>query len=275
MALTKRLIKGAPLTFQEGDNNLDYLESLAINAITTGNTGSVQTLKGTLILTGSIDMAQSFTTRIFGADYISARFLAPTAVYQGVFNSGSATGSIVPVISTDWTVSNVVVGSSIFQSVKYITSDFGIGLEYNNFKSPAKAAPAIKIAYNADLSVFNTDNNIYEAGYSTIVTNNRNMSNFETARDWSYQYGVYHALTVTGSFLSRDNTNLGTNINHFTRIVGSLLVTGSAEVSGSVSISKVLNLSPQNPLPAGQLGSLAVSGSSLYFHNGSNWGVIS
>jgi hypothetical protein len=31
MALTKRLVKGSPLTFQEGDDNLDYLENLATN----------------------------------------------------------------------------------------------------------------------------------------------------------------------------------------------------------------------------------------------------
>jgi hypothetical protein len=29
MGLTKRLVKGRPLTFAEGDANLDYLESLS------------------------------------------------------------------------------------------------------------------------------------------------------------------------------------------------------------------------------------------------------
>ena len=47
----------------------------------------------------------------------------------------------------------------------------------------------------------------------------------------------------------------------------------SVEVTGSVSVSEVLSLQPQDPLPAGGLGQLAVSGSDLYFHNGTNWVV--
>ena len=54
MALVKRLVKGLPLTFAEGDNNLVYLETLALNAATTGSnsfTGS-QTITGSVIATG-------------------------------------------------------------------------------------------------------------------------------------------------------------------------------------------------------------------------------
>jgi hypothetical protein len=42
-------------------------------------------------------------------------------------------------------------------------------------------------------------------------------------------------------------------------------------VTGSVNISSALNLAPTNPLPTGVVGSLAVSGSNLYFHNGADW----
>jgi len=37
MALVKRLVKGSPLTFAEGDDNLVYLETLALDAATTGS----------------------------------------------------------------------------------------------------------------------------------------------------------------------------------------------------------------------------------------------
>jgi hypothetical protein len=63
------------------------------------------------------------------------------------------------------------------------------------------------------------------------------LSNLEAATDWSFQFGTYHALTVTGSFLSRDNTNLGTNINNYTRITGNLRITGSANITGSLNTS--------------------------------------
>jgi hypothetical protein len=44
-------------------------------------------------------------------------------------------------------------------------------------------------------------------------------------------------------------------------------------VTGSVSISETMKLKPQNPLPSGTIGDLAVSGSSLYFYNGA-WTLI-
>jgi hypothetical protein len=48
-------------------------------------------------------------------------------------------------------------------------------------------------------------------------------------------------------------------------------LSGSYSVTGSVSITQTLSLSPSDPLPTGQLGMLAVSGSDLYFHNGTSW----
>jgi hypothetical protein len=47
------------------------------------------------------------------------------------------------------------------------------------------------------------------------------------------------------------------------------------DVTGSVNISQVMTLAKQNPLPTGTTGSLAVSGSGLYFHNGTSWNLIS
>jgi hypothetical protein len=48
----------------------------------------------------------------------------------------------------------------------------------------------------------------------------------------------------------------------------------SAEVTGSVSISDVLQLAQKDPLPAGAVGQLAVSGSNLYYNNGATWTQI-
>jgi hypothetical protein len=262
------------------DGTINFINGVgAVQGTLSSISGGLQLgnsiVSGNLDISGSIGFVDSLNTSLYGADYISGRYLAGTPTYRGIFNPGFTTGSIQPVISTDWTVSYAVVGSGIFGNTKYVTSDLGIGLEYNNFQSPAKASPAIKIAYNSAISEFNSTTNIYEAGYSTIITNNRNMSNVEPAIDWSYQFGTYHALTVTGSFLSRDNTNLGTTINNYSRVTGRLLVTGSTEITGSATISQTLNLKAQDPLPTGQLGSLAVSASALYFHNGAAWKEVS
>ena len=54
MALTKRLVKGSPLTFAEGDANLDYLAALATNTSSFATKSSNvfigdQTISGSII----------------------------------------------------------------------------------------------------------------------------------------------------------------------------------------------------------------------------------
>jgi hypothetical protein len=41
-----------------------------------------------------------------------------------------------------------------------------------------------------------------------------------------------------------------------------------------VQLNNVLELAQQDPLPAGSVGQLSVSGSNLYYHNGSSWSQI-
>jgi hypothetical protein len=70
-----------------------------------------------------------------------------------------------------------------------------------------------------------------------------------------------------------------TTINSLT-IPGSLTVTGSIKTvansyfTGSVNLGTKLNLRAQTPLPTGNTGDLAVSGSALYFHNGTAWKAV-
>ena len=52
-------------------------------------------------------------------------------------------------------------------------------------------------------------------------------------------------------------------------------VSGSMSVNESLTIGTVAKLEPQDPLPSGELGMLAVSSSAfLYFHNGAQWQVV-
>ena len=56
--------------------------------------------------------------------------------------------------------------------------------------------------------------------------------------------------------------------SRLTTVVGTLVVTGSTNVTN------VLNLTALNPLPSGNPGDLAVSGSNLWFYSGS-WHKVS
>ena len=68
---------------------------------------------------------------------------------------------------------------------------------------------------------------------------------------------------------SKDSTNISARaVRSFTILDGS---SATVSVSGSVRIDEVLSLTAINPLPNGSLGSMAVSGSRLYFHNGTTW----
>jgi hypothetical protein len=49
---------------------------------------------------------------------------------------------------------------------------------------------------------------------------------------------------------------------------------GVVKIQGSTNISQVMNLAKQSALPTGTTGSLAVSGSHLYFHNGTSWNQV-
>jgi hypothetical protein len=51
-------------------------------------------------------------------------------------------------------------------------------------------------------------------------------------------------------------------------------IIGSLNISGSLGVGSVLNLSPFLYLPSGSLGDLVVSGSNLYFNDGTNWGEV-
>jgi hypothetical protein len=98
--------------------------------------------------------------------------------------------------------------------------------------------------------------------------------------------GVYAGRYLSGS--SSSNIVIGTqagpqsNANESNKLyighVGYPLLTGSLAsgnlslgINGATTIESTLTLKPQNPLPTGTLGSMAVSGSNLYFHNGSDW----
>lgn len=104
-------------------------------------------------------------------------------------------------------------------------------------------------------------------------------------------------LSVSGSLQVNDNTTFVGNatLTGTTGTPGQTLIvrdgtgTGRLEVNnstlagftgievnlnGTVQITEVLKLNAQDPLPAGGVGQLGVSGSNLYYHNGSSWSQI-
>jgi hypothetical protein len=50
--------------------------------------------------------------------------------------------------------------------------------------------------------------------------------------------------------------------------------TNNINITGSANFADTLKLAPQDPLPTGGVGEIAVSGSNLYYHNGSSWSQL-
>lgn len=89
--------------------------------------------------------------------------------------------------------------------------------------------------------------------------------------DTPYFYADLPLITSEGSKI--DNRLLPSNArvlhNYPMQTVQNFTITGSAQL-----ISSLVKLTPYATLPTGSLGLMAVSGSSLYFHNGSAWNKV-
>jgi len=332
MALVLRTVKGSPLTWAEGDQNLQYLYSgslyttgvigvsgsiipavvnssrtssyslgSATNAwkdlwisngtinfingagVTQGTLSATadglnvnalivsgaMKVTGSIGVTGSIEIQQGTgVATITGADYVSANVLAPSRNYKGVYFQSTA--SIAPVISdTVWTTNYTYIQGGL--GSYFVTTDFGIGYEYNPKTGGGRFAPAIKMFYNPNISqATGSFGQYYLAGYSTIISNNRNLDNNANMPNVAIdEWGNNNALTVTGSFYSRDNTTLGRNTNSSQYLVGTTYVTGSLEVTGR------FNLDPQTRPNVGLEvpGQIYFSSQDSHFYgwNGSAW----
>ena len=87
--------------------------------------------------------------------------------------------------------------------------------------------------------------------------------------------GIY---TQTLARNSNDPINVDNSLNIRPNAPGvsatNVSVSGSVFVSQSIQVGEAVRLSQSNPLPSGTTGSLAVSGSNLYFFDGT-WRQIS
>jgi hypothetical protein len=105
MPLIKRLVKGTPLTFAEGDANLDFLENLANTTGSFATTGSnqfigTQTIFGNLTVYGTSSISHITSSQLdISTNLITVNTSTPSIRFGGlaVYDSGSTglTGSML------------------------------------------------------------------------------------------------------------------------------------------------------------------------------------
>ena len=194
MALIRRVIKGTPLTFAEGDANLVYLEGLATNtgsfAVTTdsnsfsgsqiiaGNlniTGSTS-LTGSLNVSGSITTTGTLTVRTLVVEFISSsityssgsnKFGDQTSDTQTFTGSVGITGSLSSIGA--FSITNNISASNSTQL------SFGSNLFLQTSGSSATNAFEIRPYGNTDsLSSYKFTQPTLTAGYQQSITFDKN-----------------------------------------------------------------------------------------------------
>jgi len=199
MALVKRLVKGTPLTFEEGDGNLDYLYGLSTNTgsfITQEQTGSFlksyQTGSlGPTVVTGSLLVSGSISQT--GSLSVSGSITAyPEAGYSGFFAYDSS------IIARDYTNNNNA----------YISAESGNSLTY------------ARIGYNNPFGPY------------LAISNGVGTGLIMTGSNWGSTYYNYYLPAKSGEFVIFPYSGSAV-------ITGSLAVTGSFTQNGFVILTKV------------------------------------
>ena len=245
MALTKRITKGSPLTFLEGDDNLDYLYSLSTNTgsfVVSSQTSSfvVSSQTGSFIVNGQSESFKFTGSLNFtGSVDITGSTKANSVLLNG---GGLASNWIYPINieNINWRDPAVLTSDRPgFTHFYPSNTNFGVGSDNDftyyfgdvNFGHRMKSSVAGVLKFSRDFSAV-PDTKMY-----TLVSDGSNVSDNNTSIfGYNNFNGKTHILTVSGSFRSVDNTSLGSNINNTHHITGSTFISGSIAQIGSLSI---------------------------------------
>jgi len=158
---------------------------------------------------------------------------------------------------------------SLAASSSYAT--FGVGQSYND---------PTKTSYSTQANSLNFGNYGPNSGdveitfggpHGSFVNMSTSGSSLNLNKGAGFPYIQLDADHRINLYSQNINISSSANIN-----VDALdtYIRSDVEITGSVNISETIKLAPQNPLPTGALGELAVSASNLYFHNGTSWSQI-
>jgi len=123
MALVRRLIKDSPLTFDEGDANLVYLEGLAINTGSFLTTTGSNSFSGSQIITGSLTFFRGGVTgSLFGtaSNAVSASYaLSSSYSLSGSFvqNARSSSYAVTSSYADNFLVKNTITAQTLVVTI--------------------------------------------------------------------------------------------------------------------------------------------------------------
>ena len=200
--------------------------------------------------------------------------IEPYVLPEGILSS-SVTDFTTYSASVDTRINNITFDSS---SLATTGSNLFIGDQIisGNIELDFNGTDRTGIKYNSgSFQIFAGLND--EGRYIISSSGNSKSIEINPQNGWLEVYGTtnYNAAINARDVLQVRNIitpEIEPDFNHLAQF-NNLSASGSFEVSGSVSLLNKMNLKPQDPLPTGNIGDLAVSGSSIYFYNGA-WTLI-
>jgi hypothetical protein len=240
--------------------------------------GSIANVSGSLIVSGGLDVSGGITGAFAIPNFvITTGSIAGTQNITGsVVISGSSPLRVGPssnegVIKTlggsNWLYRSTDTYNTVVGNVQGLNGGFFAGSEknmvFNGFFSPFATGSNNSIIQGAGDDFISGSGNIFIGSHNGHAGGSKNL--------------LLGATSYSSGSVFDDKFELGTQAS--SRIfhkqgTDPLQIGDDTQVTGSVSISTVMNLKAQNPLPAGNIGDLAVSSSNqLYFYNGA-WTLI-
>jgi hypothetical protein len=261
-----------------------------------GGTGNGFPFSGSAVITGSLSVSQTIKSQVYMNPQTLDGFTIPTGNNAMLVGPVAVSGSIV-VEGT----SNLIVLSQVSGSSSGSTSlPSGVVSGSSQLTSSYDLRYALSGSVGGGGATLGSNTFI---GNQTI-TGSLLISSSDTIRIVAPSFlgspapggvSITASLSVEGNFavnngncvINQINTGKIVGIGAGLEIVSDTVihpgagggsgknfgVSGSAFVSQSISVGQAVRLSPSNPLPSGTIGSLAVSGSSLFFYNGA-WTLV-
>lgn len=142
---------------------------------------------------------------------------------------------------------------------------FDIGINSSNYTGGEGG-------YAGDAYIVTTASDIYIGSY--VTGSHGHVHIFGGGNSYNPQISVFEDKTIGFNTDFGPTTSTIPTSGFTYEFSGSVKLDHNLSVVGDITGSSVIKLAQLDPLPAGSVGSLAVSGSHLFFHNGSGWSQI-
>ena len=284
---TSSLAGGHPLI----QNNTLYAGTLVLNS----NSGSVQAVVGNLFNGGNITSTQNFVTNTrptIATNLLNSAAVTLNHISSSINFSNNITNSPVTVnnhLSSSITNNSLTLSNNTFLGgstntghLIYVSGSQGTNVTRNiidnliggknnvvssSFVGSSNSNLVSTIMYGNALAVSGSHTAGTNGGSAFFGRFNDTGSGLHLSQDIVFAVG-------TGTAAASRRTGFYITSGSLVGVSGSLDVKGNQTITGSVNISNVMNLQPLDPLPAGNIGDLAVSSSNqLYFYNGA-WTLV-